>query len=466
MITLEKVERTQESVPFNAADQQLIPIDLDMYEYVEEEYFYSGLANVYSLDAGKVHIKFKDSPYKNRFIIRKPKKNCSGRVVFEILNSTNGWDVAPMWALMWKKILHEKDIYVGVTSRAVSIRALKKFNNLRYGSLSWKNPNPNPKDINRDILMWQHSSKEDEDGLVWDIVHQLSCYLKSEEANKYLHVDADKIYATGCSQSAMLLSTFMTHFDEITKESFISSVFDGYLTYSGSRMLSLNQEESPCPLEITRNVRVPVMRFMSQWDFKDYAGDLRLRREDCNDMKDRFRLYEMAGQAHNSYSGAFYRPGKNEILKLGKQTRLPAINISKLPLEDFVCQGLENLDQWVKNNQLPPCGKRIEVDEKGNEMFDGYGNCKGGVRYPQLDVPYATYYSGTKANAQDSYYVPFSNSTLRTMYKNKENYMKKIFCKMDDLYSNHWVSIESVEKMKEEIFQLSILEGEEYNGYK
>lgn len=213
MITLEKVERTKESIPFNAADQQLIPIDLNMYGYVEEEYFYSGFANVYSLNQGNVNVKISDAPYKNRFILRKPKGKCSGRVVFEILNSSNGWDVTPMWALMWKKILHNGDIYVGVTSRAVCVRSLKQFDFSRYQSLSWKNPNPNPKEINPDILMWQHSSKLDEDGLVWDMIQQLSQYLKSEEAKTYLNMDVDKIYATGCSQSAMLLSTFMTQFE-------------------------------------------------------------------------------------------------------------------------------------------------------------------------------------------------------------------------------------------------------------
>lgn len=454
MITLEKVERTKESIPFNAADQQLIPIDLNMYGYVEEEYFYSGLANVYSLNQGKVNVKTSNAPYKNRFIVRKPKGKCSGRVVFEILNSSNGWDVTPMWALMWKKILHNGDVYVGVTSRAVCVRSLKQFDSLRYQSLSWKNPNPNPKEINRDILMWQHSSKLDEDGLVWDMIQQLSQYLKSEEAKTHLDMDVDKIYATGCSQSAMLLSTFMTQFDEADKTTYASSGFDGYITYSGSRMLSLNQEEGPCPLEITRNVRVPVMRFMSQWDFRDFAGDLSLRREDSDNMQDRFRLYEIAGQAHNSYAGAFYRPGVAEITKLDRQTKLPPSNISKLPLENLVCQGLDNLDQWVKTNVAPPCSNRIEIDDQGHEVLDEYGNCKGGLRYPQLDVPYATYYSGTKENVQESYYVPFSNATLKGLYKNKEDYVWKICKKIDEMYLNRWISIESLEQMKEEAMGL------------
>lgn len=462
MIEVKEIKRTRESIPFNAADQQLVPIHLDLYGYEEKEYFYSGLSNVYGLKGERVEIQSEDAPYKNRFILRKPIGKCSGNVVFEILNSTNGWDVAPMWSLLWKKILRDHDIYIGVTSRAVSVRSLKQFNSVRYGELSWKNPNPLSGDINRDILMWQHSSKEDEDGLVWDMVAQLSNYLKSDIGQDQLQIQVNHIYATGCSQSAMLLTTFMTQFDEIDQESYIASNFDGYLTYSGCRMLSLNQEQAPCPLKITRNVRVPVMRFMSQWDFKDFAGDLRLRREDSDLIEDRFRLYEIAGQAHASYAGAFYRPGQLEMTKLGKNAELPPLNISPLPLDAFICQGLENLKQWVQKNIAPPCCQRIEVNEEGNECFDMYGNCKGGLRYPHLDVPYATYYSGTLNNPQEGYYVPFTDEKLKQIYKTRMNYVSSIFEKIDGMYKEKWISFADAESMKEEFLRLPIFKEEKF----
>ena len=82
------------------------------------------------------------------------------------------------------------------------------------------------------------------------------------------------------------------------------------------------------------------------------------------------------------------------------------------------------------------------------------------MRYPQLDVPYATYYSGTKENVQESYYVPFSNATLKRLYKNREDYVWKMCKKIDEMYLNRWISIESSEQLKEEAMRLSILEGE------
>ena len=104
--------RTEESFPWGAADRQLVPTYLGKYGYEEEEYLYSGEANVYTLKDGRAQVKIADAPYTNRFILRKPKdpKKFSGNVVVELLNSTNSWDVSPMWCLLWQKMLREGDI--------------------------------------------------------------------------------------------------------------------------------------------------------------------------------------------------------------------------------------------------------------------------------------------------------------------------------------------------------------------
>ena len=150
--------RTEDSFPWGAADRQLVPTYLEKYGYEEEEYLYSGEADVYTLKDGQAQVKLSNAPYTNRFIIRKPKdpKKFSGNVVVELLNSTNSWDVSPMWCLLWQKMLHEGDIYVGVTVRAICTKTLKQYDTKRYEKLSWKNPNPNPGPVNHDILLWQH----------------------------------------------------------------------------------------------------------------------------------------------------------------------------------------------------------------------------------------------------------------------------------------------------------------------
>lgn len=460
---VEKIERKKDSIPWLACDQGLIPIDLDWYGYQEEEYFFSGNANVYTLQDEQAKIKIADAPYTNRFLVRKPKEGqpCSGRVVVEIMNSTNGWDVAPMWCLYWKKLLKDGDIYVAISSRAVCARSLKQFNPERYERLSWKNPNENPGPISQKILMWQHSLPEDEDGLIWDMITQLVSYLKSEEGQETLKRKIDVVYMTGCSQSAMLLTTYMNVFHESTRPSPVHPEIDGYVTYSGGCFIDMNQEEDPVdvsdPIQMTRNVEVPVLRFMSQWDFRDFAGHITLRREDSDDVNDRFRLYELAGQAHNSFSGAFYRPGYGELQKIGKVAKLPASNSVFLGLEYIISQAINNLDLWVKENIAPPHAQGlIEVDEKNNEVFDEHHNCKGGFRFPKMDVPIATYHSGTATNPQDSYYEPFSLEKIKQLYPTREDYIQPIFEKIDELYRQRFISLDASNEMKEEALKVGL----------
>ena len=57
-----------------------------------------------------------------------------------------------MWCLLWQKMLHEGDIYVGVTVRAICTQTLKQYDTKRYEKLSWKNPNPNPGPVNHNIF--------------------------------------------------------------------------------------------------------------------------------------------------------------------------------------------------------------------------------------------------------------------------------------------------------------------------
>ena len=62
--------RTEDSFPWGAADRQLVPTYLEKYGYEEEEYLYSGEADVYTLKDGQAQVKLSNEPYTNRFIIR------------------------------------------------------------------------------------------------------------------------------------------------------------------------------------------------------------------------------------------------------------------------------------------------------------------------------------------------------------------------------------------------------------
>ena len=55
--------RTEDSFPWGAADRQLVPTYLEKYGYEEEEYLYSGEADVYTLKDGQAQVKLSNAPY-------------------------------------------------------------------------------------------------------------------------------------------------------------------------------------------------------------------------------------------------------------------------------------------------------------------------------------------------------------------------------------------------------------------
>jgi hypothetical protein len=93
---------TPDSYPLGAADHLNVPEDLSKVGYVEEEYFVSGVANVYEWAApGAATVGVANAPYTIRMLVRRPvrKERLSGNVIVEILNATNLVDLETGWAL-------------------------------------------------------------------------------------------------------------------------------------------------------------------------------------------------------------------------------------------------------------------------------------------------------------------------------------------------------------------------------
>src|ERR1043165_6560394 len=83
------LEATAASYPFGAADHTRTPENLRAIGYVEEEYLFSGAANVYDWPAnGPAVVRTPNAPYTTRVLVRRPadSKRFSGTVVVELLN--------------------------------------------------------------------------------------------------------------------------------------------------------------------------------------------------------------------------------------------------------------------------------------------------------------------------------------------------------------------------------------------
>src|SRR4051795_2972360 len=139
------VAQSDASHAFGGALWQMVPEDLAKSGYVEEEYFVSGLANVYNWPApGPATIRTANAPYTTRILVRRPADpaKSSGNVVVEMLNPSNNVDINIGWAIMRKQFERTGDTWVGITSRPVNVNALQTFDPQRYASLSFANPDP------------------------------------------------------------------------------------------------------------------------------------------------------------------------------------------------------------------------------------------------------------------------------------------------------------------------------------
>lgn len=198
------------SYPFGAADHTRTPSDLKAAGYVEEEFLFSGQANVYDWpEPGAAVVRTANAPYTTRVLVRRPadRATFSGTVIVEMLNPSNLFDLNIGWAMSNAQMVRNGDAWVGITAKPVAIASLKAFNPTRYASLSWANPLEANDPENCDTVA-RDSSRMTENGLVWDMHRQVGQWLRNRGANNPFSYGTTtgahpvaRLYAWGYSQT-------------------------------------------------------------------------------------------------------------------------------------------------------------------------------------------------------------------------------------------------------------------------
>lgn len=102
---------------------------------------------------------------------------------------------------------------------------------------------------------------------------------------------------------------------------------------------------------------------------------------------------------------------------------------------------LRNLDEWVRQGTLPPRAEPIVV-ESGTPVLDGFGNVKGGVRSPFVDLPTSTW-TGSSTGASFCFIagheIPFTRERLRTLYPTHAAYVAAVRRNISDLASTRFI---------------------------
>ncbi len=415
--------------------------DLKALGYVVEEYFISGTATSYKLTGeptadGAWTAKPADSAaYATRIVVVRPAdpKTFNGTVAVEWLNVTGGLDVGPDWNYSHREMLRSGYAYVGVSAQKVGVEGgqslggagmpLKKANPARYGSLS-------------------HPG----DAFAFDIFSQAGRAVRSGQVLGPLK--ARRILATGESQSAVFMTTYVDAIDPIARVYdgfYIHSRFGGAPAPEQASMRGGPNARGPSGVKMRPDLRVPVMTLISETDLigSNLSGFWTAQQPD----NDKLRIWEMPGTAHVDNYMFFIAGFDNGALPMDKIAKLWAPTgellgakmarpVNAAPQHHYVAMAaLAQLDRWVRTGRAPPKAPRMEIamSEKAGEapklVLDANGNTKGGIRTPWVDAPTQKLSGFGNTGGPFGFLVgttePFDAAKLKSLYPGgKDDYLK------------------------------------------
>lgn len=472
--TTHLIKTTATSHPFNGAAWQNKPINLSKLGYVEQEYTLSGRSNVYDWTPnGDFSTSvLRSGDYTTRLDVRRPKnmKHWSGKVVVEIINMSAGYDWTAIWSALWERVVKDHDIWVGVTSKPNVIPGMQQFDPQRYAGLSWTNPLPADQQacgsLPGDPGYNPNLSKLYENGLAWDMFTQTGRLLKSNSASNPLGARAKQVVLSGESQSANYMLTYYRFFTPSALLTNGKPVYDGYLaeTNTGPAGAPINQCATPLATDDAQRAfpdrAVPWAGINSQWD---YPGARRWdTRPDANTKAAKHSFWQLAGSNHGWLWQYLYGDAnKTDLLKAGFDD--PATydwscgpNNPEIPLYMSEKALYEQLKRWISTGKAPAQAPRIlhSPVDPGNGFddkttYDALNNAMGGIRYPMIQVPVASFGIGQYALTGDctSQIVPFDQATLAALYPSKAYYLKQYKAATQQLLDNGYILKEDVQPL-------------------
>ena len=451
---------TAESYPLAAVNRLQTKFDLAKAGYVEEEFLVSGTANVYNwAPDNTITVKTTGAPYTTRILVRRPSDPAkfSGNVIVENLENTRAYDWNFIWAYSAEYFMERGDAWVGLTHLPAAVAALKKFNPVRYASLSMANPSP------AEACGARNETSDTEEGLRWDMMSQTAALLKSGTGPMTgFRVE----YVIGSSHTGDV-QTYAGAIHSHAKLANGKPAYDGYVAKTNVAPSRISRCSAP-PGEddrrrVVRNVDVPFFKVISQ---SDVPESIKERREDSDAPGDKYRLYEVAGSSHMDFYLYHNMPVVEDQVKAGAQPFLaqwplayqcvPETPTPAWPSYKYALNAsFMNLDTWVRKGTPAPKAERMALnDDKTHSIVpDQFGNPKGGYRTPLVDVPTATYFANSAGGPicrNVGHLEPFDWGKLQKTYGSPAAYAAKLSTAVDKAVKDRWLTAGDGKRIKAE----------------
>jgi hypothetical protein len=468
-------------IPSSSSDFPFIADGFDVMPpvpdgYVEEEFFFSGTGNLYQYTPTGVELVTpcptvatmgcSNIPYTTRMLVKRPVNpdKFSGTVIIEPLNPSAGFDIAGVWDRSENYFVRNGDIFVGWTSKSVTVNALKNWNPGRYAALNWQYV-PFAPGGNNGVY----------DGITFDIAAQIGALFKANGPGSPTHdLNIERVFEAGFSQDGSFAFTQADVFHALELMPAGGPIYDGYVPGGTGGPSNIDFGLTPAgalpasdPRHQMQPRGVPVIHINTETEVAlGAAGGLPYRRPDSDAANDRYRLWEVPGASHVSndldVEVLTLTLDFVELARLTVATSPPlgcthmqfisgppvgvpgVVDPNTFPFSNVANAAFGDLTEWVVSNVPPPRAARIQLTNTMPPTIarDAFGNALGGVRTPFLDVPTATY-SPIDTVAHVSlfsgfcilygYNVPFSRSTLDSLYRNHGDYVSQVVHEANDL---------------------------------
>ncbi len=370
--------------------------------YVEEEFFVSGDATSFELTGDGGADGFWTSrpvdraEYRTRILVRRPAaENFSGVVLVEWLN-VSAVEASPDWGYLSEEIGRAGHAYVAVSVQALgvvggeSLLAVDLDDEAAAAAGAGESPTDPGGLVNADPERYG-TLVHPGDAYAYDIFSQVGSVVATRADTVLGGLDPATVIATGESQSAGFLTTYLNAIHPTAR------IYDGFLVHSrGAGGAPIDggfgaDRDDDGSSFVTDGVRIrtdlsePVLILQTETDLT-LLGYTRARQPDT----DTIRTWEVAGTAHadaHVFRTMLGGPRDPSLGSLLGCTRL----INSGPHHEVAQAALVRLVEWSRGGPPPPVGDRIEVIE-GDEVVilrDEVGMAIGGVRNPLVDVPVA-----------------------------------------------------------------------------